>query len=216
MISTSDSFAAAISDRKIMTTTTSTFLKTSLQSSSQHDSIINISSLGESNSSSFISYSSSSSNNITLPQVKDPKLTVEEVIDGLNMPTTMAFLGKDDFLILQKNGSLVRVIDGVISDKTRLDVPVAKGFYQGLLGIAITNQSISTKNNETYVFLYYTEVSTTTNNNTNINENSTRDGNSSTHILGNMVYRYEFVDNKLINPTKIKAWLSNRAQRFSL
>jgi len=172
--------------------------------------------LGESNSSSSISYFSNSSNNITLPQVKDPNLTVEVVVDGLNMPTTMAFLGKDDFLILQKNSSLVRVIDGVVSDKTRLDVPVVKGFYQGLLGIAITNQSISTKNNETYVFLYYTEVSTTTNNNTNINENSTRDGNSSTHILGNMVYRYEFVDNKLINPTKIKAWLSNRAQRFSL
>ena len=37
-------------------------------------------------------------------------------------------------------------------------------------------------------------------NNTNINENSTRDGNSSTHILGNMVYRYELIDNKLINP----------------
>ena len=115
------------------------------------------------------------------------------------MPTTMAFLDKDDFLILQKNGSLVRIVDGVLLDKTRLDVPVAKGFYQGLLGIAVTNQSISTKNNETYVFLYYTEVSTN-NNNTNINENSTRDGNSSTHILGNMVYRYELIDNKLINP----------------
>ena len=171
--------------------------------------------MGESNSSSSISYFSNSSNNITLPQVKDPNLTVEVVVDGLNMPTTMAFLGKDDFLILQKNSSLVRVIDGVVSDKTRLDVPVVKGFYQGLLGIAITNQSISTKNNGTFVFLYYTEVSTT-NNDTNNNENSTRDGNSSTHILGNMVYRYEFVDNKLINPTKIKAWLSNRAQRFSL
>ena len=143
--------------------------------------------------------SSSSSNKIKMPQLTDSNLTVEVVVDGLNMPTTMAFLGKDDFLILQKNGSLVRVIDGVVSDKTRLDVPVAKGFYQGLLGIAITNQSISTKNNETYVFLYYTEVSTT-NNNTNNTENSTGDDNSSTHILGNMVYRYEFVDNKLINP----------------
>ncbi len=201
MISTSDSFAAAVSDKNIMTTsTTSTFLKTSLQSSSQHDSIINSSSLNESNFSSSLSQSnSSSSNKIKMPQITDSNLTVEVVVDGLNMPTTMAFLGKDDFLILQKNGSLVRVIDGVVSDKTRLDVPVAKGFYQGLLGIAITNQSISTNNIETYVFLYYTEVSTT-NNNTNNNENSTRDGTSSTHILGNMVYRYEFVDNKLINP----------------
>ena len=170
-----------------------------MQLSSQQDSIVNNSSLGESNSSSSISYSSNNNNNITLPQVKDPNLTVEVVVDGLNMPTTMAFLGKDDFLILQKNGSLVRVVDGVLSDKTRLDVPVAKGFYQGLLGIAVTNQSIPTKNNGTYVFLYYTEVSTT-NNNTNNNENSTRDDNSSTHILGNMVYRYEFIMTKLINP----------------
>ena len=56
------------------------------------------------------------------------------------MPTTMAFLGTDDFLTLQKNGSLVRVVDGILSIKTRLDVPVATGFFQGLLGIAITNQ----------------------------------------------------------------------------
>ena len=179
MISTLDSFAAAVSDRNIMTTTTtSTFLKTSLQLSSQYDSIINSSSLNESNSSSSLSQSnSSSSNNIKMPQITDSNLTVEVVVDGLNMPTTMAFLGQDDFLILQKNGSLVRVIDGVVSDKTRLDVPVAKGFYQGLLGIAITNQSISTKNNETYVFLYYTEVSTT-NNNTNNTDNSTGDDNN--------------------------------------
>ena len=199
--SISDSFAAAVSDRKFTKTTidTSNYLQApNLQLSSQQNTITNNSSLGESNSSSSISYSSNNNNNITLPQVKDPNLTVEVVVDGLNMPTTMAFLDKDDFLILQKNGSLVRIVDGVLLDKTRLDVPVAKGFYQGLLGIAVTNQSISTNNNETYVFLYYTEVST--NNNTNINENSTRDGNSSTHILGNMVYRYELIDNKLINP----------------
>ena len=177
MISTLDSFAAAVSDRNIMTTSTTTSFKTSLQSSSQHDSIINSSSFNESISSSSLSQSNSSSNKIKMPQLTDSNLTVEVVVDGLNMPTTMAFLGKDDFLVLQKNGSLVRVIDGVVSDKTRLIVPLAKGFYQGLLGIAITNQSIPTKNNETYVFLYYTEVSIT-NNNTNINEISTRDGNS--------------------------------------
>lgn len=130
-----------------------------------------------------------------MPQIRDSNLTVEVVVDGLNMPTTMAFLGKDDFLILQKNGSLVRVVDGMISDKTRLDVPVAKGFYQGLLGIAVTNQSIPA-NNGTYVFLYYTEV-VNNNNITDTNQKSTGDGNS-THILGNMVYRYEFINDKLI------------------
>jgi len=179
IISVPDSFAA-VSDRNITTTTTPDSLQTSnLQSSAQQDSIVNSSSLGESNSSS------------SLPQIKDPNLTVEVVVDGLNMPTTMAFLGTGDFLILQKNGSLVRVVDGALSDKTRLDVPVAKGFYQGLLGIAVTNQSISTENG-TYVFLYYTEVAT--NNITDTNEKSTSDGNNSTHILGNMVYRYEFIN----------------------
>jgi aldose sugar dehydrogenase len=107
----------------------------------------------------------------------------------LNMPTTMAFLGKDDFLILQKNGSLVRIVDGMVSDKTRLDVPVAKGFYQGLLGIAVTKNTI-TNNNGTYVFLYYTEIAN--NNIPGTNERSTSDINNSTHILGNMVHRFEF------------------------
>ena len=46
------------------------------------------------------------------------------------------------------------------------------------------------------MFLYYTEVA---NNITDTNEKSTSDGNS-THILGNMVYSYEFMDDKLINP----------------
>ncbi|MGZ5470076.1 MAG: hypothetical protein ACXWFB_04610 [Nitrososphaeraceae archaeon] len=44
--------------------------------------------------------------------------------------------------------------------------------------------------------MYYTEVA---NNITDTNEKSTSDGNS-THILGNMVYSYEFMDDKLINP----------------
>ena len=198
IISIPDSFAS-VSDRDV--TNKSVFLKASnLQSSSsssQQDSTVNNSTLGKINSNSSISYSSISSTP-TLPQIIDPNLTVEVVADGLNMPTTMAFLGKDDFLILQKNGSLVRIVDGILSDKTRLDVPVAKGFYQGLLGIAVTNQSSLTNNNGNYVFLYYTEV--TNNNTTNSKVKSTITNVNSTHILGNMVYRYEFIDDKLINP----------------
>ena len=110
--------------------------------SSQQDYYVNNPRSGQINSSS-ASYSSSASNNDSetkMPNIIDPNLSVEIVAQGLNMPTTMAFLGTDDFLILQKNGSLVRVVDGILSIKTRLDVPVATGFFQGLLGIAITNQ----------------------------------------------------------------------------
>ena len=53
------------------------------------------------------------------------------------------FNTKGWFLDFTKNGSLVRIGDGILSNKTRLDVPVAKGFCQGLLGIAVTNQSAS-------------------------------------------------------------------------
>lgn len=37
------------------------------------------------------------------PEVFDPRLEVEEVVEGLHVPTSMAFLGPDDFLILEKD-----------------------------------------------------------------------------------------------------------------
>ncbi len=37
--------------------------------------------------------------------LSDPKLKTELVASGLDFPTTMAFLGPDDFLILEKAGS---------------------------------------------------------------------------------------------------------------
>ena len=194
---------ASISD-KATTTSSSAELK-SLQQNSIDNNIFSTL-MHEPSNSSFISSSdsrvsdSSSSNKTTLPHLIDPNLNVQVVAQGLNMPTTMAFLGKDDFLILQKNGSLVRVVDGMLSNKTRLDVPVAKGFYQGLLGIAITK---STLDNRTFVFLYYTEVSSDNNSNNNNNTSgkfSTSNNNPAPHILGNRVYRYELKDDRLINP----------------
>ena len=92
IISIPGSFAA-VSARDITTTTTSDSLKTSNLQSSQQYSIVNNSSSGEINSSS-ISYSSSASKT-KKPLIIDPNLTVEVVADGLNMPTTMAFLGTD-------------------------------------------------------------------------------------------------------------------------
>ncbi|MGE5781270.1 MAG: hypothetical protein ACM31J_00235, partial [Nitrososphaerales archaeon] len=45
--------------------------------------------------------------------LSDPKLKLELVASGLDFPTTMAFLGPNDFLILEKDTGLVkRVING--------------------------------------------------------------------------------------------------------
>src|SRR5689334_10161825 len=49
------------------------------------------------------------------PSLADPNLRVEEVVSGLDWPTTMAFIGDNDFLVLQKNdGKVRRVVDGVL------------------------------------------------------------------------------------------------------
>jgi aldose sugar dehydrogenase len=98
--------------------------------------------------------------------LSDPKLKVELVTSGLDFPTTMAFLGPDDFLILEKSGIVKRVTNGVILDKPLLQVDVSIKDERGLLGIAVSEKknlnddndsgtSIKNKNISHNVFLYY-------------------------------------------------------------
>ena len=78
--------------------------------------------------------------------LSDPKLKIELVASGLDFPTTMAFLGPDDFLILEKNtGNVKRIIDGTLLEKPLLNVKPNIKDERGLLGIAI-----SEKNNNNY------------------------------------------------------------------
>src|SRR5215203_5531769 len=96
--------------------------------------------------------------------LSDPKLKIELVTSGLDFPTTMAFLGPDDFLILEKAGTVKRVTNGVILDKPLLQVDVSVKDERGLLGIAISEKknladgngtSIKNNNISPNVFLYY-------------------------------------------------------------
>src|SRR5215203_2967949 len=96
--------------------------------------------------------------------LSDPKLKIELVASGLDFPTTMAFLGPDDFLILEKAGTVKRVTNGVILDKPLLQVDVSVKDERGLLGIAISEKknladgngtSIKNNNISNNVFLYY-------------------------------------------------------------
>src|SRR5215213_10094244 len=96
--------------------------------------------------------------------LSDPKLKIELVTSGLDFPTTMAFLGPDDFLILEKAGTVKRVTNGIILDKPLLQVDVSVKDERGLLGIAISEKknladgngtSIKNNNISHNVFLYY-------------------------------------------------------------
>jgi glucose/arabinose dehydrogenase len=126
------------------------------------------------------------------PIITDPNLEVKQVVEGLELPTSMAFLGPDDILILEKdNGILHRIVNGKMLPEPLLDVNVANENERGMLGIAVAKSETST-----YVFAYFTE-SIVDGNDDCPTVSRCNPGNEP---LGNRLYRYELVDNKLVNP----------------
>ncbi len=119
----------------------------------------------------------------SMPVLNDPELQVELITEELIDPTTMAFVGPDDILVLEKNsGAVQRIVNGQMLPEPILDVNVNEKDERGLLGIAVSKQNATT-GGLTYVFLFYTEAE--------------EDGGDP---VGNHLYRYELVGNKLINP----------------
>src|SRR5919107_5863389 len=113
--------------------------------------------------------------------LKDSNLKVELVAQVSPPSTSMAFLGPNDILVLEKEtGTVQRITDGKMLPQPLLQVPVSPTNERGMLGIAIAKHN----NGPTYVFLYYTTPG---------------DGAQS---LANVLYRYELVNNnqQLVNP----------------
>src|SRR5919197_3569941 len=73
------------------------------------------------------------------PIINDPNLKAKIVFrGGLNFPTSMAFLGPNDILVLDKNsGTVKRIVNGVMLKKPLLDVNVATRSERGMLGITV-------------------------------------------------------------------------------
>jgi glucose/arabinose dehydrogenase len=90
------------------------------------------------------------------PSLLAPNLTLRTVVDGLALPTSIAFLGPHDVLVLEKNsGQVKRVVNGVVQ-ATVLDLAVNFGSERGLLGIALHPDFPSNRG----VYLFWTESST--------------------------------------------------------
>ena len=71
------------------------------------------------------------------PEVLDPELAVRTAVSGLVTPVSIAFLGPNDMLVLEKQtGRVQRVMNGVITG-TALDLAVNNASERGLLGIAL-------------------------------------------------------------------------------
>jgi aldose sugar dehydrogenase len=137
------------------------------------------------------------------PSLKDPNLKVELVTKELASPTGMAFLDKNNILVIQKNDGTIRLIsNGILEDKPILKVDVdsdTRFCCIGLLGIAIlkTANNVTDLKKEpaggivtkpttttTSVFLYYTE-------------------DKIGKPIRNKVYRYEWNGETLLNPKLI-------------
>src|SRR5215204_5089242 len=90
------------------------------------------------------------------PLLNDPSLGVQLVSDGLELPTSMAFLGPDDILVLEKEkGTVQRIVNGEMLPEPLLDVNVANKSERGMLGIAVTENETGFNGNK-YVFIYFT------------------------------------------------------------
>jgi glucose/arabinose dehydrogenase len=87
-----------------------------------------------------------------LPTLTDPSLAVRAVITGLEQPTSMAFLGPNEFLVLEKaSGRVKHVINGALAQIV-LDLAVNNASERGLLGIALHPQFTSNR----FVYLFWT------------------------------------------------------------
>ena len=132
------------------------------------------------------------------PTLNDANLNLEEISTGLDLPTGMTFVGPNDILVTEKNTGIVkRITNGQLNPEPVLDVSIANVKERGMLGIAAAVNSNRNGNaptntiGPTYVFLYYTESSSTTDGD---------DADSEENVLGSRLYRYELIDNQLVNP----------------
>jgi glucose/arabinose dehydrogenase len=114
--------------------------------------------------------------------ISDNTLNVEAAVEGLSSPTSMVFLHDNNILVLEKEGSVRLVSNGILQEQPILQVPVNTESERGLLGVALSNGSNGNQGTtNTDVFLYYTEEDP----------------------LRNRIYKYQWNGETLINPSLI-------------
>jgi glucose/arabinose dehydrogenase len=120
------------------------------------------------------------------PILKDSSLRAELVAQGLDSPTSMAFLDENHILVLEKNsGNVLFVSNGILQKQPLLKLHVDHTTLtccRGLLGIAVMSDKSGHSQN---VFLYYSEL---------------LDGKDS---VRNRLYRYTWNGESLVSPVLI-------------
>jgi aldose sugar dehydrogenase len=134
------------------------------------------------------------------PKLFDSTLKITTIAEGLSTPTTMAFVGPGDILVLEKDTGMVkRIVNGKVLAKPVLDVNVANSIERCMCGIAVSKDSSTT-----YVFIYYTEI-----------DGKDGDDKAGKQPIGNRVYRYELSGDVLTNPLLLMDLPANPGPRHN-
>jgi uncharacterized protein YjbI with pentapeptide repeats len=110
------------------------------------------------------------------PLIFDLNFKLEEVVNKMNFPVQMDFVG-DDLLVIEKGGNVRLVRDGILHHEPVLQVDVVNSGNTGLLGITHVEDT---------VYLYMTQKT----------ENPDEP-------LVNRIYKYQWNGNKLVNPVLV-------------
>lgn len=116
--------------------------------------------------------------------INDPNLRAELISGGMSFPTSMAFLDNNNILVLEKEGAVRLITNGVMQDSPVLQVTTDSKNERGLLGIAISGSNGNATSSPAVgqpatVFLYYSEQG---------------------EELRNRVYKFQWNGQSLVNP----------------
>ena len=110
------------------------------------------------------------------PILRDTNFLVEEYITDLHYPTTIDFIGNDLF-ILEKNGNVKLVKDGILQSENILELDVSKTIEEGLIGILVKKN---------FVYLHFTTDD-------NVDKSTS-----------NWIYKYRWDGKQLVEPKIVK------------
>jgi glucose/arabinose dehydrogenase len=132
------------------------------------------------------------------PSISQPSLTAELVLDAITSPTSIAFLGANNILFLEKEGNVRLISNGQLQPQPVLQLEgVESNNERGLLGIEVMKVGNNNSNNNgttgntttgSKVFLYVTE------------SGAQVEGIPTEGDVRNRVYRYTWDGTSLTNP----------------
>ena len=76
------------------------------------------------------------------PSLRDPNLKVESFVSGISLPTSMLFLDQNNILVLEKDGNVRLVSNGVLQAQPLVSLTVDSKNERGLLGAERVGESV--------------------------------------------------------------------------